>query len=121
MISPRWFLLTIVVVTVPGWSPALTGDKPPIMLADIYQQGIDVSQYWVSEKLDGVRARWNGRQLLSRGGHVFAAPEWFIKSFPAIPLDGELWIGPGHYEETASIVRKQQPHEGWKNIRLMVF
>ena len=116
-----WKCLIIVFVSFLASSPALARDKPHLMLAEIYQQGIEVSQYWVSEKLDGVRARWDGSRLISRGGHVFAAPKWFTTNFPAIPLDGELWIGRGHYEETASIVRKQQPHDGWKNIRLMVF
>ncbi len=121
MSSPPWQCLTIVIVSILAASSTLASDKPHLMLAEIYRPGIDVSQYWVSEKLDGVRARWNGRHLISRGGHVFATPKWFTKNFPAIPLDGELWIGPGRYEETASIVRKQQPHKGWKNIRLMVF
>ena len=41
------------------------------MLAKIYADNIDVTQYWVSEKLDGVRAHWDGKQLISRGGKVF--------------------------------------------------
>jgi len=120
--APQRFLgLIIVLLVLLSWVPALAGDKPAIMLAEIYQQGIDVTQYWSSEKLDGVRARWDGTQLLSRGGHVFASPEWFTKDFPASPLDGELWIGRGRYEDTTSVVRKQQPHEGWRMVRFMVF
>jgi DNA ligase-1 len=91
------------------------------MLADIYRQGIDIRQYRVSEKLDGVRARWDGTHLVSRGGHVFAAPDWFTKGFPAMPLDGELWTGRGRYEEVSSIVRTQHPHDGWRAVRLMIF
>lgn len=121
MIFQRWVLLTLVFFSVLSWSAVWAGDKPAIMLAEIYQQGIDVTQYWASEKLDGVRARWDGTQLLSRGGHVFASPEWFTKDFPASPLDGELWIGRGRYEDTTSVVRKQQPHEGWRMVRFMVF
>jgi DNA ligase 1 len=102
-------------------SAARADTKPELMLADIYRQGIDISQYRVSEKLDGVRARWDGTHLISRGGNVFAAPEWFTKGFPAIPLDGELWMGRGRYEEVSSIVRTQHPHEGWRNVRLMIF
>ena len=75
----------------------------------------------VSEKLDGVRARWDGQDLISRGGHKFAAPRWFTEHFPEIPLDGELSIGRSRYEETASIVRRQHPHEGWRAVRFMVF
>ncbi|GJL55944.1 MAG: ATP-dependent DNA ligase [Nitrospirales bacterium] len=104
-----------------SWSIAEAKDKPSLMLAEVYRQGIDVSQYWVSEKLDGIRARWDGQHLISRGGHVFTAPAWFTEGFPAVPLDGELWLGRGRYEETSSIVRKHQPHEGWRSLRLMVF
>ena len=100
---------------------ALANEPPNLMLAEIYQQGIDPEDYLVSEKLDGVRARWDGKHLISRGGQVFAVPNWFTKSFPSIPLDGELWMGRGRYEETASVVRKQQPHEGWRNVRMMIF
>lgn len=121
MASQRWALHLLILLSILPFSGALAGDKPGIMLAKIYQQGIDLSQYWVSEKLDGVRARWNGKQLLSRGGNVFAAPEWFTKNFPAISLDGELWMGRKRYEDTSSIVRKHQPHEGWRDIRFMIF
>ena len=32
----------------------------------------------MSEKLDGVRAYWDGKQFLSRQGNLFHAPDWFI-------------------------------------------
>lgn len=113
---PVFFLCVVLAST-----HAVADTKPELMLAEIYRQGLDLSQYWVSEKLDGVRTRWDGTHLISRGGNVFAAPEWFTAGFPAIPLDGELWIGRGLYEEVSSIVRMQQPHEGWRKVRLMVF
>ncbi|GJL49529.1 MAG: ATP-dependent DNA ligase [Nitrospirales bacterium] len=113
--------LAVLFVGVLFWSVAEAKDKPSVMLAEVYQQGVDVSQYWVSEKLDGVRARWDGNHLISRGGHAFAAPTWFIAGLPNISLDGELWIARGRYEETSSIVRKHTPHEGWREIRLMMF
>ncbi|MCA9421168.1 MAG: DNA ligase [Nitrospira sp.] len=114
---PFIFLITLL----PFYTAARAGTVPELMLADIYRQGLDLSQYRVSEKLDGVRARWDGTHLVSRGGNVFAAPDWFTKGFPAIPLDGELWMGRGKYEEVSSIVRTQLPHDGWRNLRLMVF
>ena len=116
------FLLPVIFLLLLLPNPAThAGTKPELMLADIYRQGIDISQYRVSEKLDGVRARWDGTHLISRGGNVFSAPEWFTNGFPSVPLDGELWIGRGRYEEVSSIVRTQQPHEGWRNVRLLVF
>jgi len=31
----------------------------------------------MSEKLDGVRAFWNGNDFYSRAGNKFNAPDWF--------------------------------------------
>lgn len=114
-------LLILFLTLFVSYPPAFGHDKPDIMLADTYGSNIDVTQYWISEKLDGVRARWNGTNLISRGGLVFAAPNWFTEGFPPISLDGELWIERNRYEEVSSIVRKQQPHEGWRSIRFMIF
>lgn len=111
------FLLTQTFPLHAGESPAL-----PLTHAKIYQKGIDVSRYWISEKLDGVRAYWDGRRLLSRQGHVYPAPEWFTAGFPTDPLDGELWITRNSFEQLLGIVRKKTPVEaGWKRVRYWVF
>ena len=101
--------------------PGLAVEKPELMLAKIFHPSADVAEYWISEKLDGVRARWDGQQLISRGGTILNAPAWFTKDFPTTPLDGELWIARGKYQKTVSIVRQQKPHNEWKQVRLMVF
>ncbi|GGB47022.1 ATP-dependent DNA ligase [Oceanisphaera marina] len=94
---------------------------PPVQLAADYQQQ-DASLYRVSEKLDGVRAYWNGRELLSRNGHRYSAPEWFVANFPDTPLDGELWLGRGRFSELSAAVRRYQANEAeWRQIRFMVF
>lgn len=94
---------------------------PPLQLAGWYQQQ-DTALYRVSEKLDGVRAYWNGRELLSRGGHRFSAPDWFLAGFPATPLDGELWLGRGRFSELSAAVRRFVPlDDEWRQIRFMVF
>jgi hypothetical protein len=47
---------------------------------------------WLSEKLDGVRAFWDGVRLYSKQGHVLHAPKWFSNFLPKnVALDGELW------------------------------
>lgn len=102
--------------------PMTWGATPKLMLANSYHEGINVTDYWVSEKLDGVRAYWNGTQLISRQGNVFAAPDWFTADFPKIPLDGELWMGRGTFETLSGAVRKTTPVDSeWRAIRLMVF
>lgn len=97
--------------------------KPPqIMQAKVYQSDVDLSQFWVSEKLDGVRARWNGRQLISRQGNTFNAPAWFTKNFPSVPLDGELWMGRDTFQQLVSVVKQHQGHTSqWQHVKFMVF
>ncbi len=95
---------------------------PPLTLAKTYQGQTDLTQYWVSEKLDGVRAYWNGKQLISRQGNPFIAPSWFTKNFPDEALDGELWLGRGKFQALLSIVRKKQAIESeWKQVRYFIF
>ncbi|MCK5870668.1 MAG: DNA ligase [Methyloprofundus sp.] len=101
--------------------PSRAIDKPELMLAKVFQPSVKVTDYWVSEKLDGVRARWNGHQLISRGGILLIVPSWFVIDFPNTSLDGELWIARGKYQKTVSIIRKQKAHSGWQQVKFMVF
>jgi DNA ligase-1 len=95
---------------------------PDILLAHIYHQGIDVGDYLVSEKLDGIRAIWDGQQLISRQGHLIHAPVWFTRGFPKQALDGELWIGRGKFELLSSTVRQSTPDErAWRKVTYYVF
>ncbi len=116
----RYFLIALL-LTLSSVLPVSATETPEVMLANVYRQHEDVTEFWVSEKLDGVRTRWDGKQLISRGGNVFAAPDWFVRNFPDKPLDGELWMGRGRYEDVVSVVRQQKPHDGWKAIKFMVF
>ena len=75
----------------------------------------------MSEKLDGVRAYWDGRQLLSRGGKRIFTPEWFTKEYPPFAIDGELWSKRGDFENISSVVRKMSQHEGWREIKHYIF
>ncbi|MBK1694640.1 DNA ligase [Chromatium weissei] len=96
--------------------------KPALLLAQSYHEGIDLSAYWVSEKFDGVRAFWNGTQLISRGGQPIHAPDWFTTDFPPLALDGELWIKRGKFEQLSGTVRQLQPDStAWREVRFMVF
>ncbi len=102
--------------------PAPAPTPPALMLANPYRPGIPLQDYWVSEKLDGVRGYWDGRQLWTRGGQRVAAPAWFTAGWPPEPMDGELWGGRGQFQKTASTVRHQVPDEAaWRTIRFMVF
>lgn len=96
--------------------------SPPIQLATKFRENIDIKQYYVSEKLDGIRAYWNGHQLISKQGNPFTAPSWFIKSFPNIALDGELWIARQQFEKVSGIVRTQDNNnQQWQQVKFMIF
>src|SRR5689334_10709547 len=94
---------------------------PPLLLAESWDNAADLAGWWMSEKLDGVRAYWDGRQFLSRQGNLFHAPDWFVDGFPDAPLDGELWIDRKKFQRTVSIVRRQDKTELWREVRFVVF
>jgi DNA ligase-1 len=103
-------------------APAHGATPPRIMLATRHHAGIDVAEYWVSEKLDGVRGRWDGRRLRTRSGLDVDPPAWFTARWPAVPMDGELWIGRGRFEDISTLVRTPAPDgEAWRRVRFMVF
>ena len=102
--------------------PALANEPLPLLLADTEHGQADVALYLVSEKLDGVRAFWDGQTLRTRNGNVINAPAWFTKGFPLRDLDGELWIGRGEFDRLSSTVRRQTPDElEWRRVRYLVF
>ncbi len=110
-----------------GWALALstltaTAEPPAILLAEVYRGQVDVSRYLVSEKLDGVRALWDGETLRFRSGREINAPRWFVDGLPKMPLDGELWIARGTFERLSGIVRKAVPDDAeWCQVRYMIF
>lgn len=87
--------------------------KPPqvLLLMDYHKaKPNNLQEYVMSEKLDGVRALWNGKQLITRNGRVINAPACFTKDFPPFMLDGELWIGRGEFEKILALVQKDCAH-----------
>lgn len=115
----KLFLGCLILVYLPV---SVAGDSPRLALANRYHDNIDISRYLISEKLDGVRAYWDGKHLYTRNGNKINAPEGFTKGWPAVKLDGELWIARGLFERVSGIVRRRHPAlEDWKPIRFMVF
>lgn len=95
---------------------------PRNMLPMVYKGGVDVGDYWISEKLDGVRGRWDGHRLWARSGARIDPPAWFTARWPKVPMDGELWIGRGRFDAISTLVRAPGiGGEGWRQVRLMVF
>ena len=100
----------------------LWANAPAVLLANNYKSGAEVSQYLISEKYDGVRAIWDGKQLITRQGNTIHAPSWFTKDLPAMPLDGELWLARGEFDALSGAVRKDVPIDAeWRNITYHIF
>ncbi|HVK93724.1 MAG TPA: DNA ligase [Noviherbaspirillum sp.] len=99
------------------------GEAPAaVLLAQDFSTTVDPGAYWVSEKLDGVRALWDGETLRFRSGRTIHAPAWFTADFPAHPLDGELWMGRRQFDRISAAVRRQVPLDAeWRMIRYQIF
>ena len=105
----------------PAPTPPSTRTVPNLLLAERWESDIDLNGWWMSEKLDGVRAWWTGREFLSRQGNVYHAPDWFVVGLPDLPLDGELWLQRKSFQQTVSIVRRHDQSDHWRQIAFVVF
>jgi DNA ligase-1 len=85
----------------------------------------DLTKYpWlVSEKMDGIRAVWNGTDFYTRNEKIVHAPAWFKAAMPrGKTYDGELFAGRGNFKRVSSTVRKLEPvDDEWKSIQYVVF
>jgi DNA ligase-1 len=82
----------------------------------------DLNEWWISEKMDGIRAYWNGKNLISRQAKEIPCPQWFIEGFPpGQKLDGELWMGRGRFHDLMSIFHSNGEQELWKEVKYVIF
>jgi len=100
--------------------------KPKLQHSINYHKVSDISHYYVSEKLDGVRGHWDGKQLVTRQGNRIKSPSWFTQHWPTLPIDGELWLDRGEFQGLLSCVSKKHPDINkkkscWKDVRFMMF
>ena len=103
-------------------NPAAKPAAPALLLAREWPIDADPAGHLVSEKLDGVRALWDGHKLRFRSGATIAAPAAFLARLPAEPLDGELWLGRGRFDELSGVVRREQPAGArWRDLQYQVF
>lgn len=112
--SLGWLLSLIII-------PQVQAAAPQLVLLDKYELGMPVAGWLMSEKLDGIRAWWDGSQLWTRKGNPIATPPWFTDNLPPFQLDGELWIAHGRFEEVQSIVLDSEPGELWQRVSYNIF
>ncbi len=107
-----------------------TSGPEKLILAHTYENQ-NIKGWYMSEKIDGIRAYWDGERLWSRTGKEINAPESFTIDLPTdITLDGELFMkesiktksSESLFSKVCSVVRKKEPIEKeWNNIRFYVF
>ena len=91
---------------------------PTLQHAKIYKDQ-NISDWVMSEKLDGIRGYWDGDALYTKHGTKLFPPAEFTANFPPFALDGELWSKRQDFEYVQSTVLK---HNGaWQNISYNIF
>lgn len=123
--SPR--IVLILCCLLPFLSHATTTTTPPnIQLATSYDKPENIENFWISEKLDGVRGYWNGSELLTRSGRHLNPPPWFTQGWPNEVLDGELWSKRDDFSFIVSCIKKQKVEPQnvetcWQRMSFMLF
>jgi len=83
---------------------------------------LDLEDYLMSEKLDGVRGIWDTKELKTRKNYKIKSPEFFTKNFPPFKLDGELWTKRGDFDAISALVRSDdEQNELWQKLSYNVF
>lgn len=93
------------------------------MLAQRYREQ-DPTGWWVSEKLDGCRAFWDGTVLRTKDSWLpIEAPAYVTAGLPkGRALDGELWAGRGTFELMRVLVQFSRAGDpAWRRVQYMVF
>ena len=114
--------LSLVLFSWPVFVQATEAAAAPVMLPTVYRGDAALTDYWVSEKYDGVRGYWDGEKLLTKSGERIAAPTWFTADWPKQPLDGELWVARGQFLAAVSVIKQKVPVDAaWRALHFMVF
>ena len=89
---------------------------------------LNPDDFLISEKLDGFRAIWDGKEFRSKNGNVFVSPPGFRSKMPkGMVLDGEMWAGRDQLKRVSQILRTKnwesaKAHEdAWLEMSYMVF
>lgn len=126
------------VMTLPSSAKAARTMDPKAMKlqdsGDLFPSPVGMEGWYVSEKLDGVRAVWSGEGFFTkrgrddRQGDVATAkiseinpPKWFIERMPNnMSLDGELYLGRNTFNQMNAL-RTDEHSPEWENVKYMVF
>lgn len=81
----------------------------------------NINGWLISEKLDGIRGYWDGKNLYTKNGNRINTPNNFTKNFPPFALDGELWSKRDDFEFIQATVLDEHPSNDWNKISFNIF
>lgn len=119
--SKRLSCTVIISLIMLVWVGSVTAQVMNLQKAKRYHGDEEISNWMMSEKLDGIRGYWNRKKLLTRKGKMIHPPQWFLENFPPFELDGELWAGRNRFELVQSTVLDKKPTDSWQNITYNIF
>ncbi len=109
--------------------PSHSDFQVPFMLSTRYNTAHDPTNmyepssrdqgWWISEKYDGIRARWMNSRFISRNSKPLVVPEFISSTFPCLGMDGEMWFGYGRLADAMKV--SQRAEVNWKSFKYMVF
>ena len=88
--------------------------KPKVMLYLADRSHIEDGWY-CSEKLDGVRGRWDGETMVTRNGLVVAIPDSIRKDLSGTDLvvEGEFFKGRDDFHDVVKAVQSPKKSQLW--------
>jgi DNA ligase 1 len=95
-----------------------------VLLPSFYFSGASVSDWWIGEKFDGIRAIWNPikSSLFSKTGRDIKLNELVNHCMPRMFMDSEVWYGRNQFSETIRIIHSLSLEDiNWTKFRLVVF
>ena len=114
-------IIFIVVILGLSLSSHINAQKLELQKPMVYKGSTNITNWFMSEKLDGIRGYWDGKHLLTRKGIPIYAPKWFLANFPPFELDGELWSTRNDFEFILSTVLTKIPSTNWEKITYNIF
>jgi DNA ligase-1 len=95
----------------------------PLLAHSFDKNKLNPKNWWLSEKLDGVRCVAQGGKLFTRTGKPINAPASFLKDIPVgYIFDGELYGTRSNFDKVSGIARQKFPVEkNWKALSYRLF
>ena len=119
--APPVSLTAVLILLLVGLTSPAAGTSPALQHAERYTGNEAIAGWMMSEKLDGIRGYWNGKDLLTRQGRRIQAPGWFTEKLPPFALDGELWRGRNDFAFVQATVMDTHPSDDWRAITYNIF